>query len=121
MSLYKRFRFSSAHKLTVLVSRNMSGIVEMTFPLLKPNMQPPFPTAAFYPEMLGVKKAKLDDVKGLFKYLGQTLIDFINSITEKVEEGEDTSVVATDGKFTPEDLWHVCRIVLAKIQTLMTI
>ena len=83
LSLNKTLHFSSAHKLTFHVSKNMSGIVEMAFPLLKPNIQPTFPTAAFYTEMLGVKKAKLDDVKGLFKYLGQTVIDFINSIQEK--------------------------------------
>ena len=89
VSLYKRFRFSSAHKLTVHVSMNMSGIVEMAFPLLKPNTQPTFPTVAFYTEMIAIKKAKLDDVKGLFKYLGQPAIDFINSIPEKAGDGDD--------------------------------
>ena len=44
----------------------MSGIVQMAFPLLKPNMHTTFPTAAFYTEMLGVKTTKMDVVKGLF-------------------------------------------------------
>ena len=77
-------RFSSGHKLRVHMSKNMSGIVEMAFLPLKPNMQPTFHTAPFYTAMVAVKKAKLDDVKGLFKYLGQTAIDHINTIPEKL-------------------------------------
>ena len=33
------------------------------------------------------KKAKLDDLKGLFKYLGQTAIDNINNIPDKLGGG----------------------------------
>ena len=61
----------------------MSGTIETAFPLVKPNVVPTLPTAPYYAGMVPVKKAKLDDVKSLMKYLSQPTIDYINSILEQ--------------------------------------
>ena len=82
ISEYKRFRFTSSDRLCVFVSRLMSGIIESSFPLLKANAVPTLPTAPYYTSMVPVKKAKLDDVKSLSKYLSQPAIEYINSIPE---------------------------------------
>ena len=42
-----------------------------------------------YTSMVPVKKAKLDDVKSLMKYISQPTIDYINSIPELLAVGED--------------------------------
>jgi len=80
ISEYKRFRFKRGDKLHVYASKLMSGNIETAFPLLKPNVVPTLPTAPCYAGMVPVKKAKLDDVKSLLKYLSQPIIDYINSI-----------------------------------------
>ena len=60
----------------------MPGLVETAFSIVKPNVVPTFPTAPYYTSMVPVKKAKLDDVKSLMKYLSQSNSDYINSIPE---------------------------------------
>ena len=53
----------------------MSGTIEIetAFPLVKPNVVPTLPTAPYYTGMVPVKKAKLDDVKLVMKYLSQPM------------------------------------------------
>ena len=86
---YKRFRFTNGDKLHVYASKSVSGLVETAFSIVKPNVVPTFPTAPYYTSMVPVKKAKLDDVKSLMKYLSQPTIDYINSIPELLAGGED--------------------------------
>ena len=67
----------------------MSATIESPFPLLKPYAVPTFPTAPYHTSMVPVKKAKLDDVKSLSKYLSQPTINYINNILEKLGGADD--------------------------------
>ena len=93
VSKYKQFSFSASHKYNVKVSSAMSGFVSYSFALLKPNAMPRFPTTPVYDSLVSVKKAKLDDVKSLYKYLREDTIAFIDKIPaqqrETASDGED--------------------------------
>jgi len=80
VSKYKHFSFSAAHKYHVKVSSAMSGFVSQSFSLLKPNAIPKLTTTPVYNSLVSVKKAKLDDVKSLYKYLREDTIAFIDKI-----------------------------------------
>ena len=80
ISEYKQFRFSTLHKLQVHASQSMNGVVGDRFTLLKPNCQPNLDAKALYQGMVPVKKAKLDDVKSLYKYLQPETIEYIDKI-----------------------------------------
>lgn len=80
ISQYKRFQFSAQHKLHVLACESMKGNAGEQFSLLKPNTTPNLEAKALYSGMVPVKKAKLDDVKSLYKYLSPTTIHYINSV-----------------------------------------
>ena len=67
----------------------MSATIESPFPLLKPNDVPTFSTAPYYTSVVAVKKAKLDDVKSLSKYLSQPTIIYINNIPDQHRGADD--------------------------------
>lgn len=89
VSTYKRFQFSSQHKLQVHASESMTGVVGEHFALLKPNCTPKFEVAALYRGMVSIKKQKLEDVKSLYKYLEQPTIDYIESIPSCEDASSD--------------------------------
>ena len=57
--------------------------METSFPFLKPNVVPSYPTDPYHVCMIRVKKAKLDYVKSPTKHLRQSTIEYINSIREE--------------------------------------
>ena len=69
VSKCKQFSFSATHKYCVKVLSAMSGFVSQSFSLLKANAIPRFPSSPLYNSLVSIKKAKLDEVKSLYKYL----------------------------------------------------
>ena len=67
----------------------MSAAIESPFPLLKLNAVLIFPTTPYYTSIVPVKKAKLDDVKSLSKYLSQPTINYINNIPKQLGGADD--------------------------------
>ena len=86
VSKYILFSFSATHKYYVKVSSAMSGFVSQRFSLVKANAIPKFPTSPVYNSLVSVKKAKLDDVKSLCKYLRQDTIAFIDKIPAQLQD-----------------------------------
>ena len=95
VSSYKKFIFSSAHKHIIKISSSMSGLTESAFSLLKANERPDFPCNPVYSSLIPVKRAKLADVRLLFKYLRKDTIEFISAIPEKSSDdaGNDSDVL----------------------------
>ena len=89
-SKYKKFIFSATHKHIVKVSSSMSGLTESAFSLLKANERPDFPCNPVYSSLIPVKKAKLADVRSLFKYLREDTIEFISGIPEKSSNDDES-------------------------------
>ena len=90
VSKYKKFIFSATHKHIVKVSSSMSGLTESAFSLLKANERPDFPCNPVYSSLIPVKKAKLADVRSLFKYLREDTIEFISGIPEKSSNDDES-------------------------------
>ena len=61
----------------------MTGLTESTFLLLKAHKRPDFPCNPAYSSLIPIKKAKLEDVRSLFKNLRKDIIEFISAISEK--------------------------------------
>ena len=90
VSKYKQFSFSATHKYYVKVLSAMSGLVSQSFSLLKANAISRFPTSPVYNSLVSVKKAKLNDVKSLYKYLGQDTVAFVDKIpAQQQDPGSD--------------------------------
>ena len=73
----------------------MSGLTESAFSLLNINERPDFPCNPVYSSSIPIKKAKLKDVRPLFKYLREDTIEFISAIPEKSRNnaGNDSDVM----------------------------
>ena len=95
VSSYKKFIVSSAHKHIINVSSSRSVLTESAFSLLKANERPDFPCNPVYSSLIPVKRAKLADVRSLFKYLRKGTIKFISAIPEKSSDdaGNDSNVL----------------------------
>ena len=83
VSDYKTFIFLAARKHIIKVSLPMSGLTKSAFSLLKANEKPGFSCIPVYFSLIFIKRAKLEDVRSLFKYLGEDTIEFISAIPEK--------------------------------------
>ena len=61
----------------------MSGLTESAFSLLEANKKPNVPCNPVYSSLIPIKRAKLEDVRSLFKYLREDTIKFISASPEK--------------------------------------
>ena len=73
----------------------MSGLIESASSFLKTNERPDFSCNSVYSNLIPIKKAKLEDVRSLLKYLRENTIEFISAIPEKSsnDAGNDSDVM----------------------------
>ena len=96
---YKYFIFDAKYRLNVKFSKDMNGSVLHEFPLLKPvvlHTQPiVLPSKALYPNRNAVKRANLEDVQSLFKYLKPETVEMLSKIC--TIDGADESGSESEG------------------------